>query len=98
VLSASEDRTVREWERESGRELRRFEGHTGAVTSCAYSPDGARVLSASDDGTVKMFSCADAQCLFTVYGTGSFSAVALRAGQFCAGDVSGNLWFLDCDG
>ena len=31
------------------RALRTFEGHTGPVTSVAFSPDGARVLSGSSD-------------------------------------------------
>ncbi len=30
-------------------------GHTGALESVAFSPDGARILTSSDDGTVKMW-------------------------------------------
>jgi WD40 repeat protein len=52
ILSVSSDRTVREWDRSTGQELRRFEGHSGSVSACAYSPDGARILSASDDRTL----------------------------------------------
>jgi len=39
----------------SGRELRTFTGHTDIVWSVAFSPDGARALSGSDDDTLKLW-------------------------------------------
>ena len=53
ILSASGDKTLREWDRSSGQELRRFEGHSGSVNACAYSPDDTRILSASVDCTLR---------------------------------------------
>jgi WD40 repeat protein len=53
ILSASDDRTLREWDRETGQELRRFEGHAAVVNACAYSGDGRRILSASYDKTLR---------------------------------------------
>jgi WD40 repeat protein len=97
VLSASKDRSVREWDAASGRELQRFEGHADSVTACAYSPDGSRVLSASYDGTIVVWLREPRARLFTVHGAGPFMSVALRPGQFTAGDTRGNLWLLDCD-
>ncbi|HMF14910.1 MAG TPA: hypothetical protein VKE94_21490, partial [Gemmataceae bacterium] len=38
-----------------GKELRRFEGHSGPVTSVAVSRDGKQVLSTSDDGTARLW-------------------------------------------
>ena len=41
-----------------GGEIRSLAGHKGAVTSVAYSPDGAYVLSGGDDGTLKLWETA----------------------------------------
>lgn len=70
ILSASEDRTLKLWDVESGRELATFAGHERGVHACAISPDGERVLSASNDRTVRLW---DAQ-------TGT-ELLALKAGD-----------------
>lgn len=36
----------------TGNEVAKFKGHSGGVTDLAWSPDGAMLASASDDGTV----------------------------------------------
>ena len=41
------------WDLESGKELRRFEGHSWVVSSVAFSPDGHRAVSASVDRTLR---------------------------------------------
>jgi WD40 repeat protein len=97
VLSASADKTLREWDRSSGQELRRFKGHSQGVTACAYSPDGRRVLSASADNTVRIWAVESGRCLDVVYGVASFGGLAVGRGQFAAGDALGNVWFVDCD-
>ena len=49
LLSAHFDTTVRLWDRDTGRELRRFSGHKQMVACVAVSPDGARLASGSHD-------------------------------------------------
>ena len=46
---------VRVWDAESGEELRKYEGHTKLVLSVAYLPDGKRIASASEDGSVRIW-------------------------------------------
>jgi len=46
VLTGGDDHTLRLWDVESGKELKRFEGHKSLVNSVAFSPDGRFALSA----------------------------------------------------
>ena len=56
IVSASADNTVRIWDVETGKEIRKFEKHTDQVNSAAFSPDGKRIVSASDDKTVRIWN------------------------------------------
>ena len=52
-------------------------GHTGAVTACAFSPDGTSIVSASDDHTLKGWDARSGRLLLTLAGhTGSVNACA----------------------
>jgi hypothetical protein len=55
ALFASADKSVRLWNVESGRDIRRFVGHTASVWCVAISPDGKRALSGSADRTVRLW-------------------------------------------
>jgi WD40 repeat protein/serine/threonine protein kinase len=55
IASAGEDSTVKIWDSHSGELVRSFRGHTGLVTSLAFSPDGKRLYSGSRDKTVKVW-------------------------------------------
>ncbi|MCF0234079.1 MAG: hypothetical protein HUK22_03775, partial [Thermoguttaceae bacterium] len=58
ILTASRDKTARIWSAATGQELCRFIGHTGAVRKAIFL--GASVLTASDDGTVKLWDVGNA--------------------------------------
>jgi WD40 repeat protein len=57
VLTASDDKTARIWDAESGDELIRLE-HDAEVNIAAFSPDGSKVLTASDDKTARVWDAA----------------------------------------
>jgi len=58
VAFASADKTVRLWDVEGQRDVRRCIGHTASVWSVAFSPDGTRLLSGSKDATLRLWDVA----------------------------------------
>ena len=55
IVTASADKTARVWDADSGKELRKLEGHTFWVTCVAYSPDGKRIATASGDNIARVW-------------------------------------------
>jgi WD40 repeat protein len=66
ILTASDDNTARLWDRD-GKPLATLQGHTGAVNSAAFAPDGGRILTASDDNTARLWD-RDGKPLATLQG------------------------------
>ena len=65
IVSASDDRTLKVWESQTGSERFTLRGHTHEVTGCAVSPDGRFIASTSWDRTLKVWEPASGACLFT---------------------------------
>ncbi len=55
LASASDDRTVRLWDSQTGGEIAVLRGHSSGVKSVVFSPDGTTLASGSDDGTVRLW-------------------------------------------
>src|SRR5258708_14254868 len=55
AVSGSEDRTLRLWEIETGRELKQLTGHNEEITAVAFAPDGRRVIAGSRDRTLRLW-------------------------------------------
>ncbi len=108
ILTGSVDQSARLWDVNTGAILARFEprfnasgnltgGHSNAVTSVAFSPDGAQVLTGSDDATAKIWPITGGAELRTLTGhTDRVSAVAFSPDgkRIATGsvDASARLW------
>lgn len=55
VEAGRSDNTVRVWDAQTGRQQLVISGHTAAVWTCGWSPNGRRLFSVSMDGTVRVW-------------------------------------------
>ena len=68
AVSASDDRTLKVWELESGRELQTLSGHAGWVHAATVTSGGQRAVSASSDRTLKVWELESGRELRTLCG------------------------------
>ena len=54
IVTASEDKTARIWDANTGEQIATYSGHDDAVWHAAFSPDGARVVT-SGDNTARVY-------------------------------------------
>jgi TPR repeat protein len=69
-VTTSTDKTARIWNAETGRELVVLTGHTEAVFSAAFSPDGQHVVTAGLDKTARIWDVATGQLVRILEGHG----------------------------
>jgi WD40 repeat protein len=91
AVIASADRSVRYFEVEGKRDLKRLVGHTASVWAVDLSADGKRALSGSMDGTARLWNVETGQQIHKLDGhTGLVTAVAFAGdAQAISGGLDG---------
>jgi WD40 repeat protein len=97
IVSGSDDKTVRLWGAQTGKDIAKMEDHTGSVSSVAFSPDGSQILSGSYDNTVRLWDAQTGKETAKLEGhTGFVSSVAFSpdGSQIVSGsyDCTVRLW------
>jgi WD40 repeat protein len=59
---------IKVWDFERGTPIANMTGHTDGVMEVKWSPDGSRIVSASDDKTMRMWNTTDWSYMFTLRG------------------------------
>lgn len=99
LASGASDRSLRYWDLATG-ESRRFDGHTGGVTSLALTGD--KLLSASEDNTLRLWDIPTGETIRVYMGhTGAVTEVAFDAstGQAVSASADGTVreWRITLD-
>lgn len=58
VASGAWDNTIRIWDVNAGKEVKKLKGHTSYVSGLSYSPDGGTLASSSNDNTIRIWNTA----------------------------------------
>jgi len=72
ILSASDDKTIKEWDEGTGQCMKTLAGHSDWVSMATYSPDGKKILSTSGDKTIKEWDAGTGACEKTMVGHTSY--------------------------
>ncbi|MFD8146316.1 WD40 repeat domain-containing serine/threonine protein kinase [Streptomyces sp. NPDC059708] len=99
LLADADDRDVRLWDPATGTTAALLRGHTAAVRSVAFAPDGGTLASGAEDGTVRLWDVAARAPAATLTGhTAHVASVAFSPdGKTLAsggGDTTVRLWDL----
>ncbi len=68
LATGSDDKTIKLWNLESGKEVYTLEGHDHSVYSVSFSPDGKTLATGSEDKTIKLWNLEKFEEIHTLKG------------------------------
>jgi WD40 repeat protein len=97
LISGCDDHLVRLWDAASGKELRRFRGHSYRVVAVAFSPDGKAVASAAPGGdqTIRLWETATGKELWQTKGHALSLAFSPDGKVLASGGLDKRIHLLD---
>lgn len=66
IASGGPEGTLRVWDNRTGKRITKLVGHTDIVRDVLVSQDGATIITASSDKTVKVWSTIAGRCMYTL--------------------------------
>jgi len=68
ILTASDDKTAKIWDAQTGILIANLKGHKDIVNMAHFSPDGQKIVTASQDNTAKIWDANTGQLVYTLLG------------------------------
>lgn len=103
ILSGGHDYIVKIHGLKSGKTLKEFKGHTSFINDAKYVDDGSQCLSASSDGTLKLWSVKSATCLNSFRISGDLPVISINPiyktnDQFLVSNKSNTIYLINTQG
>jgi hypothetical protein len=93
LAAAMDNNTISIFSAETGGETRVLRGHTGAVYDLAYNPNGRHLVSASLDGTTRVWDIATGRELVQSIGFSNGEWITITPDGYYAASVWGDRYF-----
>jgi len=92
ILTGADDNKARLWDLSLGQQVRRFTGHTQAISSMAFFPDGTSMATGSRDHTARIWDVQSGKERRRFEGAGPWVTLSRDGGLLVTGGEGIKLW------
>ena len=90
-MSASDDRTLKIWQLDTGECLKVLKGHSDRVRSVVFTPDGSKLISGSSDGTIRIWDAETGESLQEIIPLRPYEGMDITGVKGLTGSEKGTL-------